>query len=333
MNAHRDGLGVELELLHKQTMRLGDGRFKARNANLPAARVFLMAFATSDRTVAYFDTNVFDNLVKKSNGVTDADQEHLRANVSSGRITVVVGHTNIRETLSALDSRPGVAREQLNLIAKLADWDRFVRLHSLILEDDIRHYAFNGERANTPFEKDASHIFSRIRLVAEGRIGIEELEAVIAEDYEQKRAFLDGVERSNAEIAADLEKLRRANGIPNFSDFLADGMEAQVPAFVESFDVAEDCKRGLDKLSNIPSIRSLVSLGMSFMYRTAVEKKSTKGSMSRDIHHAVSAAASADVFVTHDRELSYLLNRIPKGIRAVTLRQLLEAQAPPSIEA
>jgi len=283
--------------------------------------------------VAYFDTNVFDNLIKKTNGVTDADEEQLRAGVSSGRITVVVSHTNIRETISALDSRPDIAREQLDLIAKLADWDRFVRLHSIILEDDVRHFAFNGERANTPFEKGASHILSKVRLVVEGRIGFNELEAVIAEDREQKRLFLDGVKRSNAEIATELENFRQVHGIPSFGDFLADGMGAQVRAFVESFDVAEECKRrGLDKLSNIPSIRALVGLGMSFMYRTTVEKKSPKSSTSRDIHHVVCAAASADVFITHDSELSYLLNRIPKGIRAVRLRQLLEAEGPAHIE-
>lgn len=120
-----------------------------------------------------------------------------------------------------------------------------------------------------------------------------------------------------------LKEFSEADGIPSFSEFLADGLEAQVRAFAESFDVAEECKRrGIDKLANIPSIRALVTIGMPFMYRITVEKKSSKSSTSRDIHHAVSAAASSDVLVTHDRELSYLLNRIPKGIRAVTLREL-----------
>lgn len=129
---------------------------------------------------------MFDNLIKRTNGVTESDEEQLRASVFSGQLTVVVGHTNIRETLSGLDSRPDVAREQLSLIAELADWDRFVRLHRAILEDDVRHFAFNGERANTPFEKDASHILSKVRLVVDGSIGFKELKAVIAEDYEQK---------------------------------------------------------------------------------------------------------------------------------------------------
>lgn len=51
--------------------------------------------------LAYFDTNVFDNLIKKTNGVTDADQRQLGAAVSSGQLTIVVSHINIRETLAA----------------------------------------------------------------------------------------------------------------------------------------------------------------------------------------------------------------------------------------
>ena len=104
-------------------------------------------------------------------------------------------------------------------------------------------------------------------------------------------------------------------------------MEAQVLAFVESFGLAEKCKsRGLDKLSKIPSIRALIGLGMSFMYRTSVEKETLpKSSFARDIQHAVSAASAADVFVTHDEELSFMLHRVPiKRFQVVRLHELLD---------
>ena len=68
----------------------------------------------------------------------------------------------------------------------------------------------------------------------------------------------------------------------------------------------------------------MTGAGMSFIYRAAVERKSPKGSDSRDLHHAVCAAAAADIFVTHD-ELAILLDRIPsKGFRVMTLHKLLE---------
>jgi len=276
-------------------------------------------------TLAYFDTNVFDNLVKKTNGIAEADDERLREAVSAGQLVVVVGHTTIRETLAALESRPDIARAQLELIASLADWDRFVLLSSEILENDIKHFAFNGEAANTPFEKDAAHIRPKLQLIIEGRIGFGELEAVIGEDREYKTEFRDTVRRVDAGTAPELEEFRKANGIPRFEEFFEDGMEAQVLAFVESFGLAEECKsRGLDKLSKIPSIRALIGLGMSFMYRTSVEKKSPKSSFARDIQHVVSAASAADVFVTHDEELSFMLHRVPiKRFHVLRLHELL----------
>jgi len=76
----------------------------------------------------------------------------------------------------------------------------------------------------------------------------------------------------------------------------------------------------------IPSVRAMVGAGMSFIYRTAVEKKSTKGSDSRDLQHAVCAAAAADFFVTHDDKLSRLQRRVPfNRFRVMRLHQLLEA--------
>jgi hypothetical protein len=49
--------------------------------------------------LAYFDTNVFDHLHKKTDGITEADEQALRAAVSSGRLTIAVGHLNIRYSL------------------------------------------------------------------------------------------------------------------------------------------------------------------------------------------------------------------------------------------
>jgi hypothetical protein len=284
-----------------------------------------MDFRRPCSTIAYFDTNIFDNLIKRTNCITDADEARLRAAVSSGRVKVVVSHTTIREALAALESRPDVAREQLELIVSLADWDRFVRLSSEVLENDVKHFVFNGEAATTPFEKNAAHIRSKLQLIIEGRIGFEELEAVIGEDRAYKTGFLDTVRRAHAGTAAELEEFRKANGIPSFKEFFEDGMEAQVLAFVESFGVAEECKRrGLDKLSTIPSIRALIGLGMSFMYRTSAEKKSPKSSAARDLQHAVCAASSADIFVTHDEELSLMFHRVPmRRFQVMRLNQLL----------
>jgi hypothetical protein len=97
-------------------------------------------------------------------------------------------------------------------------------------------------------------------------------------------------------------------------------------AFAKSFGVAEECeRRGLDKLLKIPSVRIMVGHGMSLIYRIAVDGKVARGSAARDLQHALCAAAAADVFVTHDEELAFLLNRVPiKGFRVMRLCELFE---------
>jgi hypothetical protein len=279
--------------------------------------------------LAYFDTNVFDHLYKKTDGVTQADELELRSAVFSGRLTIVVGHLNIQETLAALRASPHIVGPELNLIASFADWDYFVRFHSAILEADIRHFAYNGERANSAFEDEhiVTNIRAAIRRVIDDPQGIKGLDAVIREDDEHKRAFLDGARKARAETTGELEALRRKNEIPSFEQYFENGAEDFALAFARSFGVAEECsRRGLGILLKIPSVRAMVGVGMSFIYRTAAEKKSFKGSDSRDLQHAVCAAAVADVFVTHDVDLSALIQRVPiKGLGVLRLHELLEA--------
>ena len=152
------------------------------------------------------------------------------------------------------------------------------------------------------------------------------LEAVNGENREEKRRFLEGVKRAQAETAEAVKELREKNEIPNFEEYYDSSAEEYGLAFAESFGVAEECKRrGLNNLLKISSVHAMVGVGLSFIYRTAVENKSPKSSDSRDLQHAVSAAAAADIFVTHDDDLSLLLSRVPiKGLRVMRLHQLLE---------
>jgi len=279
--------------------------------------------------LVYLDTNVFDNLVKKTGGVTEGDELRLRAAVLSQRLTLVASHVNIIETLAAMRSRPEIVGPQLNLIASLADWDRFVRFHSAILEDDIVHFAYNGERANTAFESNqiAVNIRRTVRRVIDNRMDPKELEAIMQEDSEQKKAFLSSVKKSRSEIAVELEELRKRGDVPTFEEWFEDSAQDYLRAFVESFSVADECKRrGLGNLFRIRSVRAFIGSSMSFFYRTAAEGKAPKSSSSRDLQHAVcAAAAAADVFVTHDEELASLLRRVPiKDFRVTTLDELLK---------
>jgi hypothetical protein len=48
--------------------------------------------------LAYFDTKVFDNLIKKTRGITEQDGVHLTAAIKSGALSVLVGIHAIDET-------------------------------------------------------------------------------------------------------------------------------------------------------------------------------------------------------------------------------------------
>jgi hypothetical protein len=71
--------------------------------------------------LAYLDTNVFDNLYKKENEVTEADELRLRTAISSGRLTIAVSNINIREILAALFTKPGITGPELSLVSSLTN--------------------------------------------------------------------------------------------------------------------------------------------------------------------------------------------------------------------
>jgi hypothetical protein len=248
--------------------------------------------------LVYCDTNVFNHLFKKTDGITETDEERLRAGVSSRELTIVISHTIIRETLATLKSHPDLARALLSVIVELADWDHFLPLCPEILEKDIRHFAFNGERANTPFVKGTTHIQSILHRIIDGQIDIKDAAAAIHEDQEQKETFRKRVEKSRAQTIQALDEFEKSSEIPSFEQFFIDGAEERLFDFIRSFDVAEECKlRGLNKMLLIPSIRAMVGFGMSYIYGIVVEKKQKgrRGADLRDAQHAPSAAAAADI--------------------------------------
>jgi len=281
---------------------------------------------TESPTLVYFDTNVFDNLVKKTGGIKPEDESLLRDAVSSRSLIVLASHVTIRETIAALSSRPEIARDQLRLMVELADWDRFVRVHSTILEADIRHFAFTGEQANPSFEgnQNAANIRATLEHVIEDPTLTSTLANVLNEDRQQKQEFLDGVQNARAETEQKLEEFRKQGNVPIFEEWFKDSAEQWVLPFIKSYGVAEECQRGgLDKLLKIPSVWGTVGVGMSFVYRTAVDRKAPRSSARRDLQHVTCAAAAADIFVTQDDELNLLISRVPLSrIRVMNLLQL-----------
>jgi hypothetical protein len=182
---------------------------------------------TESPTLVYFDTNVFSHLVKKTDRVKPEDESLLRDAVSSKSLRVLVSHVTIRETIATLRSRPEWVGPQLSLMVELADWECFVQFHSVILENDIRHFAFNGERANTPFEdnQNAANIRTTLERVIEDPTLTNILDNVLIGQQQQKQKFSDGIKDARAETEQKLEEFRKQEYVPTFEEWFRDSAE------------------------------------------------------------------------------------------------------------
>ena len=62
----------------------------------------------------YFDTNIFDHLVKGI-GITEAEERALRSAVNSGHISVLLSYLNLEEVMCFADiSRLGIGATEID---------------------------------------------------------------------------------------------------------------------------------------------------------------------------------------------------------------------------
>jgi hypothetical protein len=281
--------------------------------------------------VVYFDTNVFDNILKRRNNVTTEDEMRLRSTLAGGNLSVLLSIINIQETIDA--RKPEIVLPQLRLILDLTSWDQFVKPHDLVLTDDIRHFAWNGE-PDRPFflEPVVSQVRSALLRLLDGTGNLSELDDVINLNNQQKQHFLNGIENARAETYAQIQALieKEHEEIPSFEQYLASQQEKLARDFARRLGVQYECeRRGIAQFLSMKSVKMTSGLGLSFMFRAAVEGKAPKRGASRDLQHLVPAAAAADTFVTHDAELAFMVRRVPmNGFQVTTLRELLDQVAP-----
>jgi len=281
--------------------------------------------------VVYFDTNVFDNILKRRNNVTAEDEMRLRTTLAGGSLSILLSILNIQETIDA--RKPEIVLPQLKLILDLTGWHQFVKPHDLILTDDIRHFAWNGEPDRPLFlEPVVSQVRSAVERFLGGTGNLRELDDVVNLNNQQKQKFLQGIEDARAETYPLIQALmeQEHQQIPSFEQYLASQQEKVAWDFARRVGVEGECeRRGIAQFLGMKSVKMTSGLGLSFMYRVAVEGKAPKRGASRDLQHIVPAAAAADTFVTHDEELAFLVRRVPmNAFEVTTLHELLDQVAP-----
>jgi hypothetical protein len=278
---------------------------------------------------AYLDTCVFDNLLKR-NGFGGSHLSELRAAIGEKRLAIVANILNLQETLDAINSAtPGIVVQQIKFIARLVDWDRFVKPCDMLLTDDIRHFSWCGEAANPLLAPQIVRVLRAATFdLIDGKMRPEELDDVVREDFQQKKKFADILEENHAQTAPQVEQLRDQGVFPAFPEFFDVTASSFAVALARKGGRADECEnRGLEGFLAVRSVRMAVGHAMSIVYRRAFENRKLRRSLgtSRDLQHSPCAAASADLFVTHDRELAELVRRVPmRRFRVCTLRELLD---------
>ena len=139
--------------------------------------------------IAYFDTNVFDHLERRSNGVTEEDLVRLGRAVKHKCLRVVLSFLTIEETLFIVKSQPKRADARVKLILELGDKHLFALGQELIMNRDIRAYA-HGTPSVTPFTVFEPYVELNIRNLAKPTgSDIADLDALVEEVRRDKMAF------------------------------------------------------------------------------------------------------------------------------------------------
>jgi len=177
-----------------------------------------------------------------------------------------------------------------------------------------------------------SQVRSAVERFLGGTGNLRELDDVVNLNNQQKQKFLQGIEDARAETYPLIQALmeQEHQQIPSFEQYLASQQEKVAWDFARRVGVEGECeRRGIAQFLGMKSVKMTSGLGLSFMYRVAVEGKAPKRGASRDLQHIVPAAAAADTFVTHDEELAFLVRRVPmNAFEVTTLHELLDQVAP-----
>jgi hypothetical protein len=272
--------------------------------------------------IAYLDTQAFDHIYKKI-GCTGADIANLRKAIYGRELSIRLSVHTLEEFLLARRVSPQALAAQIKLTLSLASSRMLVKPCAQLLLDDIRAYAARGD-ADRPLLGGEMQ-----NAVADGIAALiesdgEELEedfiAVLDQSRQQKQHFAAALERAR-EGAENVSRPR--SGWTSFEQYFDAAALPALEALAEQAGVAAACReRGCDRLLTIKSVRMSLGAVLASSY-----SHMTGGSAvnSTTLHHAVSAAAVAETFVSETLASRDLLARVPMtGLSLATLPEFLK---------
>jgi hypothetical protein len=260
--------------------------------------------------IAYLDTNVFNHLHKKI-GCTGADIANLRKAIYGRQLSVPLSIHTLEEILLVDNARPQWLVAQVKLTLSIASFRRLVKPCDQLLADDIRAYAARGEADRAYLGSDFQNVISAgiSGLVeTDGEDLDEEMMEALEETRRRKERFVSGIRRAREQMH---RTAKPQPGQITFENYFREEAPILAERFAQGVGVLEACReRGIKGLLSLKSVRMAAGSVLSYMPGQTFEASSNGGD-SAELHHAVSAAAVADTFVTVDKGLRQALARVP----------------------
>jgi hypothetical protein len=254
--------------------------------------------------IAYFDTQAFDHIYKKI-GCTGADIASLRKAIYGRQLSIRLSVHTLEEILLGRRVSPQAFAAQIKLTLSLASSRTLVKPCAQLLLDDIRAYAAKGE-ADRPFlHGDIPNV------VADGIAALIESDGEELED--EFIAVLDQAREDKQQFFALLEQIRHtaetisrpASGWPSLQHYFDAAALSALEKLAIHAGVGQTCKqRGLVGLLEIKTVRATIAAALIPSYEQLADSPILRVAL---WHHAVSAAAVAEMFVSETdviRELS-----------------------------
>jgi hypothetical protein len=275
--------------------------------------------------IAYLDTNAFDHIYKKI-GCTGADIANLRRAIYGRRLSIRLSIHTLEEILLGRKVPPQAFAAQIKLTLSLASSRTLVKPCAQLLFDDIRAYAARGE-ADRPFVGGEMQ-----NAVADGIAALiesdgEELEDdfidVLDQVRQQKQHFFGALEQARQQAQAISKP---ASGWTNFDQYFDTAAMPALGLLIEQAGVADACRaRGLGGLLKIKSARMSVGAMLAMSY---AQMSSSAPLNTNLLHHAASAAAVAETFVSEPLASRDLPARVPmEGLNLASLPEFLKGVA------
>lgn len=235
--------------------------------------------------------------------------QELRQAVELAKINIFLGVHDLEEVLPRRRSSAADSTAKISYILDLTDKEKMIKPPEELVPDEIRSYAFQRPIPSSYIqihERIAAQ-FQALRKPDEAKFS--EISLIVEETQDQIEEFRTGMKIGKGEVLRVAKGLIAKNLPFNmYFDKLAPGV---AEALAERAGVLEECKKnGIKDMLGLKAVGMAVGINLSYTYALTFEGRTPKSGDSRDILHSITATA-ADIFVSHDKGLRTLIDRIP----------------------